>query len=163
MCPVWCPLQRRGRTQLRPDLPKLVRIVKDWSKQDVYASDPEAADFCIDIHEGELLVVTRKGTHGYDPCPAAGHHRTVRLPQRAVASRLMRRGRRWIFGRVVGKPNGESTEDGREGWFPPSFCVVARTQDNQSGRCREGLDVPGGHIGVGIILAGLSPSWWKTA
>lgn len=55
--------------------------------QDVYASDPDAAEFCIDLNENEIIVVTRKGTHG------------------------------WIFGRVVHNDTGVPIEDGREGWW----------------------------------------------
>ena len=55
--------------------------------QDVHASDPDAAEYCIDLHENELIVVTRKGTHG------------------------------WIFGRVVHNETGVPIEDGREGWW----------------------------------------------
>mmetsp|Transcript_48870 Transcript_48870/g.71649 ORF Transcript_48870/g.71649 Transcript_48870/m.71649 type:complete len:157 (+) Transcript_48870:62-532(+) len=93
------------------DLPKLVCVLQSWIKQE-FISDPETALHCIDLHEGELVVAFREGSHG------------------------------WYFGRVVheskalegdaAQPLIYPTEIGREGWFPPSFCKTVAPLTNET-------------------------------
>mmetsp|Transcript_34645 Transcript_34645/g.69301 ORF Transcript_34645/g.69301 Transcript_34645/m.69301 type:complete len:148 (+) Transcript_34645:90-533(+) len=75
----------------------LVRVIQDWNKGDVNTSS-----HCIDIHEGELIVVIRKGSHG------------------------------WYFGRVLHDAKGWPTEFGTQGWFPPSFTREVAPSENQT-------------------------------
>jgi hypothetical protein len=99
-----------GETPPAEDIPKLVSVLETWNK-DQFISDPTTAAHCIDLYAGELVVVIRKGSHG------------------------------WYYGRVVhekkisGDPADsqvQPTESGREGWFPPSFSQTVPSSLNHS-------------------------------